>query len=115
MSVHKKLMQARVTLQSTKLQKSGHNKFAQYYYFELGDFLPEIQNIFNNLGLCGVISFNHEMATLSITDMEDGTTLDIVANVFCCAQGLPRSPEPWCSANLLAPLPLGHSHGDRGA
>lgn len=85
MSVHKKLMQARVTLQSTKLQKSGHNKFAQYYYFELGDFLPEIQNIFNGLGLCGVVSFTNEMATLTITDMEDGTTLNITSPMSSAA------------------------------
>jgi hypothetical protein len=85
MSVHKKLMQARVTLQGTKLHKSGHNKFAQYYYFELGDFLPEIQNIFNNLGLCGVVSFTNEMATLSITDMEDGTTLNITSPMSSAA------------------------------
>lgn len=85
MSVHKKLMQARVTLQSTKLQKSGHNKFAQYYYFELGDFLPEIQNIFNTLGLCGVVSFTNEMATLTITDMEDGTTLNITSPMSSAA------------------------------
>jgi hypothetical protein len=85
MSVHKKLMQARVTLQGTKLQKSGHNKFAQYYYFELGDFLPEIQNIFNTLGLCGVVSFTNEMATLSITDMEDGTTLNITSPMSSAA------------------------------
>jgi hypothetical protein len=85
MSVHKKLMQARVTLQGTKLQKSGHNKFAQYYYFELGDFLPEIQHIFNDLGLCGVVSFTNEMATLSITDMEDGTTLNITSPMSSAA------------------------------
>ena len=85
MSVHKKLMQARVTLQGTKLHKSGHNKFSQYYYFELGDFLPEIQNIFNNLGLCGVVSFTNEMATLSITDMEDGTTLNITSPMSSAA------------------------------
>lgn len=85
MSVHKKLMQARVTLQGTKLQKSGHNKFAQYYYFELGDFLPEIQNIFNTLGLCGVVSFTNEMATLTITDMEDGTTLNITSPMSSAA------------------------------
>lgn len=78
-------MQARVTLQSTKLQKSGHNKFAGYYYFELGDFLPEIQNIFNNLGLCGVVSFTNDMATLTITDMEDGTTLNITSPMSSAA------------------------------
>ncbi len=45
MSIHKKLMQARLKLQDTHLTKSGHNKFAGYKYFELGDFLPTIQKI----------------------------------------------------------------------
>ncbi len=57
MSVHKKLMQARVKILDTKLEKTGHNKFAGYKYFELGDFLPPAQRIFNDLGLCGVISY----------------------------------------------------------
>ena len=51
MSVHKKLMQARIQLQNLPLKKTGHNKFAGYYYFELGDFLPDVQQIFNNIGL----------------------------------------------------------------
>ena len=46
MSVHLKLMQARVDLLSESLSKSGKNKFAGYSYFELGDFLPQIQKIF---------------------------------------------------------------------
>ena len=77
MSVHKKLMQARVKLQATELKKSGLNKFAGYSYFELGDFIPHIQNIFNDVGLCGVVSFNTEYATLCITDVEDGTVVVI--------------------------------------
>ena len=44
MSVHKKLMQARIRLQSAPLKKTGENKFAGYKYFELGDFLPTIQD-----------------------------------------------------------------------
>lgn len=71
MSVHQKLMQARIKLQGTKLTKSGHNKFAGYKYFELGDFLPAIQDIFNELGLCGVISYLNDYATLTITDIEN--------------------------------------------
>jgi len=43
MGVYKKLMKARLALQNTNLTKSGHNKFAGYKYFELGDFLPVIQ------------------------------------------------------------------------
>jgi hypothetical protein len=72
-------MQARVKLQGIKLKKSGQNKFAGYSYFELGDFLPEIQQIFNDLGLCGVVSYDIEYARLCITDVEDGTTIVITS------------------------------------
>jgi hypothetical protein len=75
MSVYKKLQEARILLQNTKLTKSGKNKFAGYEYFELGDFLPQIQVICKDLGLCGVISFNHDMAYLQMTDVEDGTSI----------------------------------------
>lgn len=77
MSVHKKLMQARVRLQGMELKKSGHNKFAGYYYFELGDFLPQIQTIFNDVGLCGVITYDVDYAVLAITDVDDGTMIII--------------------------------------
>jgi hypothetical protein len=70
MSVYKKLQQARLVLQNTKLSKSGKNKFAGYEYFELGDFLPQIQKICADVGLCGVVSFNSEMAYLTIHDTE---------------------------------------------
>ena len=72
MSVYKKLQDARIQLQNTKLTKSGKNKFAGYEYFELGDFLPSIQNICQKVGLCGVVSFNTDMAYLTIYDTEGG-------------------------------------------
>lgn len=77
--VHKKLMQARVELQSMPLKKSGHNKFAGYNYFELGDFLPQVNAIFNRLGLCSVVSFDAEYASLTITDVDDGTCIVITS------------------------------------
>jgi len=75
MGVHKKLMEARIALQAAPLKKSGHNKFAGYQYFELGDFLPTINQIFYKVGLCGVVSFDKELATLCITDTDDGTQI----------------------------------------
>ena len=75
MSVYKKLQQARMLLQGTKLSKSGKNKFAGYEYFELGDFLPAIQKICHDVGLCGVVSFTEHMAYLRINDVEDGTSI----------------------------------------
>jgi hypothetical protein len=85
MSVHKKLMEARIALQNTKLSKSGHNKFAGYKYFELGDFLPAIQTIFSNLGLCGVVSYGTEIATLTIHDTESGAELVITSPMSTAA------------------------------
>ena len=79
MSVHKKLMQARVNLLSVDLKKSGRNTFQNYSYFELGDFIPHIQTIFNDVGLCGVVSFNNEYAQLCITDVDDGTVIVITS------------------------------------
>ena len=79
MSVHKKLMQARVKLQGTEMKKSGLNKFAGYSYFELSDFIPHVQTIFNDLGLCGVVTFSTEYAQLCITDVDDGTVIVITS------------------------------------
>jgi hypothetical protein len=77
--VHKKLMQARIMLQNAPLKKSGHNKFAGYSYFELGDFIPTINQIFNEVGLCGVVSYDTEIASLTITDTDDGTNIIITS------------------------------------
>jgi hypothetical protein len=79
MSVHKKLMQARVKLQGTEMKKSGMNKFAGYSYFELSDFIPEIQKIFYEIGLCGVVSFDTTHATLCITDTDDGSQIVVTS------------------------------------
>jgi hypothetical protein len=73
MNVYKKLQAARVELQSKEIKKSGNNKFAGYKYFELGDYLPTIQVIFNNTGLCGVVRFSDTAATLTIYDVDDPT------------------------------------------
>jgi hypothetical protein len=61
------------------MKKSGLNKFAGYSYFELGDFIPHVQTIFNDLGLCGVVTFSTEYAQLCITDVDDGTVIVITS------------------------------------
>jgi len=71
MSVYKKLQKARVILLSSDLKKSGKNKFAGFEYFELGDFLPTIAKIFDEVGLCGVVRFHATTATLAIVNVDD--------------------------------------------
>ena len=70
MTVYKKLIDARNLLQTKQLTKSGHNKFAGYKYFELGDFLPTVQAIFKEVGLVDVISFDAELATMMLYDVD---------------------------------------------
>lgn len=79
MSFHKKLMEARIRLQGMKLSKSGKNSYAGYEYFELGDFLPQTMQIFNEIGLCGIISFTADTASLTITDTESNTSTVITS------------------------------------
>jgi hypothetical protein len=75
MKVYKKLIDARIKLQRTELTKSGHNKFAGYKYFELGDFLPAVQSIFNEVGLIDAISFTEDLATMVVYDVDDGSSV----------------------------------------
>jgi len=70
--VYSKLQRARVLLQELPLKKSGFNSFAGFKYFELADFLPSINNIFDDLGLCSVFSISDDVATLRIFDSEFG-------------------------------------------
>ena len=69
MNVYQKLNAARESFHQTKLTKTGHNKFAGYKYFELGDFLIPALNIFAEHGLAGVISFGKEEASMTIIDV----------------------------------------------
>jgi hypothetical protein len=64
--VYQKLQLARLLLQEKKLTKSGKNKFAGYDYFELQDFLPVVQTIFADTGLCAVFRCGVSDATLTV-------------------------------------------------
>jgi hypothetical protein len=78
MKVFKKLQEARVRLLRAELKKSGKNKFAGFEYFELGDFIPAVTHIFNEIGLCGVVHFEPNTAVLTIydSDSENGECID---------------------------------------
>lgn len=70
MNIYEKIQKARVELQEKNLKKSGVNKYAGFSYFELSDFLPAVNKIFNNLKLFSKFDLNEENATLEIIDTE---------------------------------------------
>lgn len=65
-NIYQKLAEARVILQNSEIKKSGMNNFAKFKYFELQDFLPEINNIFNKLGLISIFNLDEKRAKLTI-------------------------------------------------
>ncbi len=70
-NIYSKMQKARCEFQEKPLKKSGHNKFAGYRYFELGDFLPTINSLLEKYNLCSNISFDNDMATLTIVNAEN--------------------------------------------
>jgi hypothetical protein len=70
MNVYQKLNTARHKFHTTELKKSGHNKFAGYKYFELGDFIIPALSIFDEVGLASIISFTKDYADMRIINVE---------------------------------------------
>ena len=74
-NVYSKLQSCRVELQKMNLSKSGKNSFSKYDYFELGDFLPKVNELFETHKLFSQFNMDKEKATLSITDTENESNI----------------------------------------
>ncbi|EDT22158.1 ERF family protein [Clostridium perfringens] len=70
-NIYQKIQRARVDLQNKDLKKTGYNKYSNYKYFELGDFLPHINDICNEIGLYTEFSYEEKLATLTIYNTEN--------------------------------------------
>lgn len=70
MNIYEKLQCMRVELQNMNIKKSGYNKFAGYYYYELGDYLPAINSLMKNHKVTSIVSFGSEKATLTLVNCE---------------------------------------------
>ncbi len=68
-NIFAKLMLARIEFHKIDIQKSGHNRFADYHYFELGDFLLPAMQCCADQGLVPVISFSKKYATMTVHDV----------------------------------------------
>lgn len=60
-NVKAKLQLARVMLQEENVKKTGDNKFANFMFFQLEDFLPKVNEIFAKLGLHSEFSITPEI------------------------------------------------------
>lgn len=91
MNVYQKLQKARVELQTRNLKKTGHNNSANYNYFQLDDFLPSVNEIFEKLGLFGY--FNIEPTTFDENGVSHETAVLTVVNTDNTAESITYRTE----------------------
>lgn len=89
MSIYAKLAQARVKLQKENLKKTGNNR--SFKYFELKDFLPRVNEIFEELKMCAVVRYSSELATLTIYDCEKDESIEFTSPMV--KKALPSGTE----------------------
>lgn len=70
-NLYMKLAQMRVELQKMNIKKSGWNDYSKYYYYELGDILPPINELQEKYKTCSVISFTNEEAVMTLINSEN--------------------------------------------
>lgn len=68
-----KLQAIKVELLNSNLRKSGKNKYSNYDYYELSDFLPTISTLCSKYGVFTTVSFNNDLATLTAINCENTT------------------------------------------
>lgn len=71
LNIYGKLAIARGMFLTSKPKKSGVNTYAEFKYFTLEDIIPVKQAIFNEVGLVDSISFGTELATLTLTNIDN--------------------------------------------
>lgn len=72
-NIYIKLMDVRVKLSKLNLKKSGENKYSNFKYFELADFLPQATELLEEVKLCPIITFTNDYATLTLINGENPT------------------------------------------
>ena len=77
LNLYQKLQKVRVELQNSKLKKSGKNTFSKYEYFELGDFLPKVNELSEKYNLSTIFQFTKEQADLIIIDVDDTEKFEV--------------------------------------
>jgi hypothetical protein len=85
MNIYKKLQTARVELQKTALKKSGVNKFAGFRYFELGDFIPAVNLLFEKHGMLAGFNIHKDVASLTIVNTDKPDEMIVFSSPFADA------------------------------
>ena len=81
-NLNESLIKIRVDLQNSKIKKSGKNKFANFDYFELSDFLPRLNELMLQEGINDNFKITNDLATLTLIKGEEKQEYTIPFVIF---------------------------------
>lgn len=70
-NIYGKLAVARASFLSAGVKKTGINRYAEFKYFTLDDIIPVKQEIFKEVGLLDCISFEEDLARLTLVNIDN--------------------------------------------
>lgn len=76
LNLFQKINELRERILKLDLKKSGENKFANYSYYELADFLPQVIQLEKEIGLTSMFSTYNNKGTLIVVDIENGQQVE---------------------------------------
>lgn len=81
-NLNESIIKIRVDLQNSKIKKSGKNKFANFDYFELSDFLPRLNELMLQEGINDNFKITNDIATLILIKGEEKQEYTIPFVIF---------------------------------
>lgn len=85
MNLFEKIQAIRVELREQNLKPTGKNEFAKYSYFELDDFLPQLNRLMQKHNMTAIASFTNEIASLTAINIEAPEERFVVTSPFSSA------------------------------
>jgi len=70
MNIYQKMNEAKLRIAALNLKMGGFNSHSKYNYFELEDFLGELNKICSEIGLYNHVTFGLDIASLTTTDTD---------------------------------------------
>ena len=74
-NLKQKLQEARMSLKEENITKSGKNSFTKVGYYTLQDILPPITRVCHKVRMTPLVTFDKEVATLTLYDWDSNETL----------------------------------------
>ena len=82
LNLNESIIKIRVKLQNSKIKKSGKNKFAGFEYYELGDFLPKLNELMLEENINDLFTIENDEVKLTLIKGEEKQEYKMPFKIF---------------------------------